>query len=313
MSHLDRLSDFVNEDLLDRLKNLFAEMDTAHSKSRQAQVRSSLSSYLYDARMRVGVNFDRGLSDYCSLSRPEALRTLLSDIVYGDVTTERGCLALEKKLDRFLLHEPENEWARQQKEYTRLCLELFEELREKEANIGKKKPSVPAKPVSPDQVRGSCACCFRDIALDGREGMALHGYSRPWPGMQTGSCPGARVPCLEISVRGLEWNIGNIQKRLEKLPELIKEREDAYIKETSPSVRKNLKREIHLLELAGPEERRALAFAKEALVVWKKRHEAGEFADFLKGTALDPEKGKGQRETADAVEEDKPSESLRLA
>jgi hypothetical protein len=92
------------------------------------------------------------------------------------------------------------------------------------------KGRVPAKPkpVNPDQERGTCSCCQRDIALKG-QGMAHHGYQRPGDGYQTSSCEGVNFPNLEKSLDGLHFMItvvdgrlARAQDRLEKVGEVTK-------------------------------------------------------------------------------------------
>lgn len=60
---------------------------------------------------------------------------------------------------------------------------------------------------------GTCACCFSGVAITDAGRMAHHGYRRPGDGFQTSSCSGIRFPPLEVSTDGLEWLIGERQRR----------------------------------------------------------------------------------------------------
>ncbi len=77
---------------------------------------------------------------------------------------------------------------------------------------GRAPSAGPAKPMNPNKVVKTCACCFRSIALAGAT-MAHHGYERPGTGWQTASCPGTRFRPLEVSDDGLRWVIGQRQAR----------------------------------------------------------------------------------------------------
>lgn len=68
-------------------------------------------------------------------------------------------------------------------------------------------PSAAVKYVNPDQIRGTCAWCLRNIAIDRSGLMAHHGYERPDTGWQTQSCPGIEYKNLEISLDGLKEHI----------------------------------------------------------------------------------------------------------
>lgn len=73
-------------------------------------------------------------------------------------------------------------------------------------------PATP-KPVNPNKVVKTCACCFRQIAVVGST-MAHHGYERPDIGWQTASCDGIRFKPLEVSNEGLVYVISRSKSRL---------------------------------------------------------------------------------------------------
>jgi hypothetical protein len=63
-------------------------------------------------------------------------------------------------------------------------------------------PAAPRE-VNPDQIRATCSCCFRQIAIaSGGTRMAHHGYQRPQLGWQTASCMGVAYPPFESSADG---------------------------------------------------------------------------------------------------------------
>lgn len=77
-----------------------------------------------------------------------------------------------------------------------------------------RKPSGRVAVVNPNKIMGTCSCCFRSIARDGKSGMALHGYRR-LGGAQSSSCAGVRWPCLEESLSGLEHFIALTKKEID--------------------------------------------------------------------------------------------------
>lgn len=85
--------------------------------------------------------------------------------------------------------------------------DLTRELKSKP--VPRQKSSVA--PVNEKQVRGNCACCERDIAVtDGL--IAAHGYSlRENYGGRTGTCFGHGYPPLQVSSKGLQALIEEIE------------------------------------------------------------------------------------------------------
>jgi hypothetical protein len=89
-------------------------------------------------------------------------------------------------------------------------------------------PSAVAKPVNPNQVRGTCGWCLRDIAVDKTGLMSHHGFTRPGVGYQTQSCSGVKYKNLEVSLDGLKARIKateqekeKLESRLQDLPKVI--------------------------------------------------------------------------------------------
>lgn len=78
-------------------------------------------------------------------------------------------------------------------------------------------PPAPRPPVNPDQLRLSCGCCFREIAVVGgvpTGRMAHHGYERPGDGFQTASCPGTMFMPLETTDDGPRHMAGAMRRLL---------------------------------------------------------------------------------------------------
>jgi hypothetical protein len=83
--------------------------------------------------------------------------------------------------------------------------QVLTELKGKAAKRGDARLAAPTPrvPVNPDQIRATCSCCFRQVAVvRGGKGMAHHGYQRPERGWQTRSCMGVSYPPYELSNNG---------------------------------------------------------------------------------------------------------------
>jgi hypothetical protein len=93
-------------------------------------------------------------------------------------------------------------------------LPLAEAARELKELVVKGRAPVAPKPVNPDQVRGTCSCCFRDTTVLDTGRMAHHGYQRPGDGYQSASCSGVRFLPLEVSTEGLEWLVWTVSEKL---------------------------------------------------------------------------------------------------
>ena len=81
---------------------------------------------------------------------------------------------------------------------------VYVELKGKVAKRGDARlaPAAPRE-VNPNQIRATCSCCFRSVAIAaGGRRMAHHGYERPQLGWQTASCMGVAYPPFESSAEG---------------------------------------------------------------------------------------------------------------
>lgn len=82
--------------------------------------------------------------------------------------------------------------------------QIYTELKGKIAKRGdaRLQPAEP-RPSNPNQIRATCSCCFRSVAVaSGGRRMAHHGYQRPELGWQTASCMGVAYPPFESSPDG---------------------------------------------------------------------------------------------------------------
>ncbi|WP_454909786.1 hypothetical protein [Variovorax gossypii] len=92
-------------------------------------------------------------------------------------------------------------------------------------------PAPVKPPANPDQLRMTCGCCTRPIAVLGGTPtgrMAHHGYERPGEGWQTASCPGIGFMPLETTDDGpiylktsYEARLAKVRESLAKAPGLI--------------------------------------------------------------------------------------------
>ena len=136
--------------------------------------------------------------------------------------------------------------------------------------------------------RFTCPCCIRQVALQpGWKTMAHHGYSRPFPGMQTGSCAGVRFEPLEQSLDGIIWKIDslkqnktNFHNELSKLPNA-----ERLVFETANGIKsfeKDATDDIQWRKLASRKQMeleslirfvgREIDFFENTLSVWEKVH-----------------------------------------
>jgi hypothetical protein len=105
-------------------------------------------------------------------------------------------------------------------------LPLAEAARQLKGLVVKGRVPVPPRPVNPDQIRGTCSCCFRDTAIIETGRMAHHGYERPGDGVQSPSCAGVRFPPLEVSTEGLEWLVWSTSEKLGADRERLERRDE---------------------------------------------------------------------------------------
>jgi hypothetical protein len=78
--------------------------------------------------------------------------------------------------------------------------------------IAKKEASI-----NPNQVRGTCTWCNRNIAIITNQTMSHHGYQRPGWGYQTQSCSGMRYQCAEVSDVGYKEKLKFFKTQLIRL------------------------------------------------------------------------------------------------
>lgn len=142
---------------------------------------------------------------------------------------------------------------------------------------GREPNPEPAAPANPDQVRATCSCCFRGIAVTPAGKMAHHGYQRPFEGYQTRSCDGTRFPPLEVSTEGLEWLIWHMEEHRDQVQDRLDRKEELTkifysVRERGQVVNKSIEkgdpdweRRLRSWEVAGREELRQTQGALERL------------------------------------------------
>jgi len=88
-------------------------------------------------------------------------------------------------------------------------------------------PSTTVKVTNPNQIRGTCGWCLRDIAIERSGLMTHHGFTRPGYGYQTRSCSGIKFKNLEVSLDGLKARIKttteekkDVESELARLPKI---------------------------------------------------------------------------------------------
>jgi len=107
------------------------------------------------------------------------------------------------------------------------ALPLAEAMKSLKTKIVKgRAPSLVIKEINPNQVRKTCPCCFRQIAVIG-DMMVHHGYERPGNGWQTNSCVAAkRFKPLEDSNEGLVFLIDKVTTYLAGIQSTYDRREE---------------------------------------------------------------------------------------
>ena len=82
-------------------------------------------------------------------------------------------------------------------------------------------PNAPVKETNPNQIRGTCTWCDRNIALTAEKKMTHHGYQRPGWGEQTRSCDGILYRCGEVSDEGYRAKLKSYTQHLKHLKEQL--------------------------------------------------------------------------------------------
>lgn len=141
-------------------------------------------------------------------SQPQPIRDLYNDIM---ISSLHDCLSARRKIDRAGLDGPV---IAAMDAVLAEAMPLAEAVRDLKGHVVKGRAPNPNPPRdNPDKETGTCSCCFRGIAVVPSGHMAHHGYQRPGTGEQTPSCAGIRFRPLEVSVEGLEWLVGAVDKR----------------------------------------------------------------------------------------------------
>lgn len=175
------------------------------------EAKASLSRAVEDAwRVHVAGPHFHGKTNGGSLS-PEAESLYWSVSVYGlhDVLSASKKVAACKATDAGV---------EAMRDLLRELLPLAEAVKGlKDKVIKGRAPVEPRPPANPDQLRLTCGCCFREIAVVGGAPtglMAHHGYERPGEGFQTASCPGIKFMPLQTTDDGPRYMAGAMRRAL---------------------------------------------------------------------------------------------------
>lgn len=151
-----------------------------------------------------------------------------SDLYYAGVSSTNDILSLSKKIKKAENAKSAFDgFINAARELEAECIGLAKSVRDLKKLVVKGRKPRPVEqqvPVNPDQVRGTCPCCFSTQAVrDGK--MVHHGYQRPGEGFQTASCMGVRFKPFERSVKGTEAVIDNLSDRIALAEKDLNERE----------------------------------------------------------------------------------------
>lgn len=135
--------------------------------------------------------------------QPETVQALWNSIM---IMSLHDVLATARKLAKTTATGPAVEAMKAYLDEVLPLAEAVASLKDKVVK-GRVPQSEPARPVNPNKIVKTCACCFRAIAVMPGGTMAHHGYQRPGDGYQTASCPGIRFRPLEVSDEGLRYII----------------------------------------------------------------------------------------------------------
>jgi hypothetical protein len=129
-------------------------------------------------------------------------------------------------------------------------------------------PAAPRE-VNPNQIRATCSCCFRKIAVaSGGRRMSHHGYTRPSLGWQTASCMGVAYPPFESSAdgtRAYRQAILNAAARFRKQAAKIREGREPLVRERSYAGRVASSRTVNPSDPDYPMVQRAMASEADSL------------------------------------------------
>lgn len=144
--------------------------------------------------------------------QPEAVRKLQDSIM---IMSLHDVLTTARKLAKTTATGPAVEAMKAYVDEVLPLAEAVASLKDKVVK-GRAPRSEPAKPVNPNKIVKTCACCFRAIAVMPGGTMGHHGYQRPGDGYQTASCPGIRFRPLEVSDEGLRYIITVCEDQLSR-------------------------------------------------------------------------------------------------
>lgn len=178
----------------------------------------------------VGRAWDDVQAVYLSVVETERrYDSFASDLYYAGVSSTNDILSLSKKIKKAENAKSAFDgFINAARALEAECIGLAKSMRDLKGLVVKGRKPRPVEqqvPVNPDQVRGTCPCCFSTQAVrDGK--MVHHGYQRPGSGFQTASCMGIRFKPFERSVAGTEAVIDGLSEQIMRAEKDLNERDE---------------------------------------------------------------------------------------
>ena len=292
---LNLKKEYYKPERIEKVKDKILELEVPHTKTRHNENRGYVSSLTEDAFHELRWNVDDSVWD-------EVEKNAIQDIYYSSLGNSRDARSMIKKADKLLKEYSDNEYGLKSKEMATIALALFTEIENLSVNIVERSKLAKPKVVSPDQVRGTCSHCLRNIAIDSPKSMAIHGYEKAGLGFFIGECSGSKYPPLEISTIGLSENIKGLKQRYARmdankppLPPRSIRQESGETKEDYLKRYKLWENDCDHYQIMKNIELSIPVFEAE-LVKWNDLHAQGAFKDFLKGTVFDPDRNNEEQE-----------------
>ncbi|MDI6977217.1 hypothetical protein [Serratia sp. Se-RSBMAAmG] len=145
------------------------------------------------------------------------MRQFADNISYID--SLHSIIAIRKKVEKITERAPLVVY------YDRISAELLDlalTMKDLKSKVVKGRVIKEPAPVNPNQIRKTCGCCFRNIAISDDKTMVHHGFQRPGNGYQTSSCPGINFKYFEISDDGPRYMVKAIKESLISESEALK-------------------------------------------------------------------------------------------
>lgn len=203
-------------------KRLTEALDVIKTALEQGAIRNAVFK---DAKTTIDRAIESGWSRVQGvyLSIPYEVREVRGDaadaassLYFGGCSGAHGLLFLRKKIQTATKNgspAPFDAFYAAADAFEAELIELAKAIRTLKGAVIKGREPAPAPALSnPDQIRGTCPCCFANQAVRGT--MVHHGYQRPGEGYQTASCPGIRFKPYERSPDGVLAMIDSLEAQI---------------------------------------------------------------------------------------------------